>query len=102
MPPDKRPITKTDLDVVSGEIKSLRQLMENELSHQADDIKDVKDWREQFMSEDGPWRRMDDRVKALEYLARSVKVATAFMAPVAAWAVIEIIKTIGAVLRGSP
>jgi len=90
------------LDVVSGEIRSLRQLMENELSHQADDIKDGKDWREQFMSENGPWRRMDDRVKALEYLARSVKWAVGVMIPIATLATIEIGKMIWAVLRGAP
>ena len=98
----KRPITKTDLDIVSNEIKALRQLMENELAHQSEDIRDLKDWRDQFTSEDGPWRRMDDRVKALEYLARSVRWAAGLMAPIAMLATIEIARMIWAVLRGGP
>lgn len=99
MPPDKTPITRTDLSVVSGEIKLLRQFMENEISHQAEDVKDLKGWRDQFMAESGPWRRMDNRVQDLEYLARSVKWAAGAMMPIALWAVIEIIKAIGAVLH---
>jgi len=99
---DKGPITKTDLNVVSGQIDSLRQLMENELKHQANDIGDLKDWRDHFTSENGPWRRMDDRVKALEYLARSVKWAVGVMIPIATLATIEIGKMIWTVLRGGP
>ena len=104
MPPNKDPITKTDLDVIGSELRSLRRLMENELRHHAEDIKDLRDWRDQFVAEGGPWRAVDDRVKALEYLARTVKWAVGAMitatTPIAVWAAIEIIKAIGAALSG--
>jgi len=92
MSPSKELVTRTDIDVISGELKALRQLMENELSHQAEDIKDLKDWRNEFMAEGGPWRSMDKRVSAIEYLTKGVKWVFAALTPIAVWATIEIIK----------
>ena len=73
MPPDKGPITKTDLDVISSELRSLRLLMENELRHHAEDISGLRDWRDQFMIEGGPWRTMDKRVTDVEHFAGDAK-----------------------------
>lgn len=73
MPPGKEPVTKTDLDVIGGELKLLRQLMENELGHQGEDIRDIKDWRDQFIAEGGPWRSMNKRVTGVEHFAEDMK-----------------------------
>ena len=94
MPPDKEAITKTDLDVIGGELKLLRQLMENELRHHAEDISGLRDWRDQFVAEGGPWRAMDKRVGDLEYLARAAKWVAGILAPIAVWASIEIVKAL--------
>ena len=76
--------------------------MENELKHHAEDIKDLKDWRDQFVAEGGPWRSIDKRVSALEYLAKSVKVVIATLTPIALWAIMEMIKAAVAWARGGP
>jgi len=89
MAPDNGPVTKADLDAATS---SIRELIENELRHQAQDIAEVREWRDRFTAEDGPWRMMDKRVSALEYLARSIKWIVAALTPIAAWAIMEIIK----------
>ena len=100
--PNKDPITKTDLDVIGGELKALRQLMENELKHHAEDIGELKSWRDQFMAEVGPWRTMDKRVGGLEYLAKGMKWIVGILTPIALWATIEIIKALIVLARGGP
>ena len=88
------------MNVIGSDLKALRQLMENELKHHAEDIKDLKGWRDQFVAEGGPWRSIDKRVSALEYLAKSVKVVIATLTPIALWAIMEMIKAAVAWARG--
>jgi len=100
MAPDDGPVTKADLN---NAIQSIQKLIENELKHQTEDIVELKDWRNQFfMSEAGPWRSMDKRVSALEYLARSIKWVIAALTPIAVWAMIEMIKAAVTWLQGGP
>lgn len=93
------PVTKADLDAA---IKVLRDLIENEMMHQANDIAEGKAWRVQFMAEGGPWRTMDKRVSNLEYLARNIKWVIAALTPIALWTIQEMGKALVAWLRGSP
>lgn len=102
MLPDKTPITRMDLNVVTSAISSLRELMENKMSHLENAVDENTAWRQEFMNESGPWRRMDNRVIAVEYLARSVKWVVGVMLPIATWAALEIIRMIWASLQGGP
>jgi hypothetical protein len=99
MAPDDGPVTKADLN---NAIKSIQILIENELRHQTEDITELKDWRNQFMAEGGPWRSMDKRVSALEYLARSIKWVIGILTPIAIWATWEIIRAAAAWIQGGP
>lgn len=99
MPPDDGPVTKADLN---DAIKSIQTIIENELRHQAEDTAELKIWRDQFMVEGGPWRSMNDRVSALEYLARTVKWIIAVLTPIAIWAIIEMIKAAVIWMESSP
>lgn len=103
MPSDKKaPITRTDLDVVATEIRSLREVMENELRHLRNEVIENTAWRQAFMNEDGPWRKMDNRVTDVEYLARSVKWVVVAISPIATWAAIEIGKMLFVYLQKGP
>lgn len=99
MAPDNEPVTKADLNAAT---EGIRRLIENELKHQTEDIAELKDWRNQFMAEGGPWRSMDSRVNALEYLARSVKWVIAALTPIAIWAITEMIRATVAWIQGGP
>lgn len=99
MAPDDGPVTKADLN---NAIQSIQRLIENELKHQTEDIAELKDWRNRFMAEEGPWRSMDSRVNALEYLARSIKWVIGILTPIAIWATIEIIRAAVTWIQGGP
>ena len=99
MTPDDGPVTKADL---RDAITTIQTTIENELRHQTEDIAEVKGWRNEFMAEGGPWRSMNDRVSALEYLARTVKWVIAVLTPIAIWAVTEMIKAAVIWIESSP
>ena len=60
MPPDDGPVTRADL---KDAISSIERLIQNELGHQAEDIGEMRDWRDQFMAEGGPWRALNRRTQ---------------------------------------
>ena len=93
------PVTKADLAATE---KRIKEFLGNELRHRDDDITDFKAWRDEFVAEGGPWRSMDRRVTALEYLAKSIKWVIAALTPIALWAIMEIIKAAVAWARGGP
>jgi len=106
MPSDKTPITRTDVNVISSEIKLLREVMENELRHLRNEVTENTAWRQAFMDEVGPWRQMNNRVTAVEYstesINRSIKVIKAAVVTIAIWAVFEMGKMLFAYLQKGP
>jgi hypothetical protein len=99
MAPNDKPVTKADLNAA---IQSIQRLIENELKHQTEDVAELKGWRDGFVAEDGPWRSMDNRVRALEYLARSIKWVIAILTPIAIWAIMEMIKAAVIWMQSNP
>lgn len=99
---DDGPVTKADLNTIKAEVTALADLIKNELAHIKEDVAANTVWRQEFMKEDGPWRSVDRRVSALEYLARSIKVIGVTLTPIALWAIMEIIEATVAWIQGGP
>lgn len=100
MPPDNGLATKEDLRVA---VEGIEKLIRNELGHQAEDIRDLQDWRKEFFfADDGPWRKRGRRLEKIERLAWLGGLLAFVFSPVVAWATIEVVKTIAASLRAGP
>lgn len=112
MAPDNEPITKADLNALRVEIKGIRELWDNELRHVKEDTEANTKWRQEFMAEDGPWRKMDQRMQAQETFSeamkkgaeRNSKLLYGVLAALLGWAIIQFITVLPrlAALLGAP
>ena len=85
------PATKHDLKMA---VDAIKELFVNELRHLQGDVDGNTQWRQEFIAEDGPWRKLHTRLEKLERLAWLFAGASALLSPVVVWAIIQIFESV--------